>query len=338
METDSKNIKVYDIECSPSYIINNLSISEDSLYFIHNSQSFPRILVINKKLIKEQANNKVLSVLNSSEKNEMLFVKSLFINDTEYIAVGLYSGFKLWNKEGSKLLFQITNPNPNKNKIYSFISCAPFLQHQENKNKNVADCILSADNYGQLHLIYGAKSNWKNSQIFSNPNNESILSIGSNLGTNKIGITLDNGDILILKIENNSCNQEKRYEGDNQNIAINSVIFSDNDKNEFFLGCGFINGLIKIYSLNNYNLKFSINSNLRSVGPMIIKGNNEIITGSDDGQITIWKYDDKNDKMTLEKNILFEDKMIVGLAYDKQDNNLYISCYDCPAIISVSDI
>ena len=30
--------------------------------------------------------------------------------------------------------------------------------------------------------------------------------------------------------------------------------------------------------------------------------------------------------------------MIVGLAYDKDDNNLYISCYDFPEIIEISDV
>ena len=47
---------------------------------------------------------------------------------------------------------------------------------------------------------------------------------------------------------------------------------------EFFLACGFINGEIRIYSLKEYNHKFSINSNLRSIGPMIVRNNNEIIS------------------------------------------------------------
>ena len=339
METDSKNISIYNIECSPSYLINNLSMSKESLYFIHNSQTFPRILIVNKKILKEKSKNKSLSVLNSSEKNEMLFIKSIILKDTEYIAVGLYNGFKLWNKEGNRLLYQISNPNSNKNKIYAFVSCSAFLINSECKNKDIADCILSGDNYGQLHLIYGAKSSWKSSKLFATPNAESILSIGASLETNKIGITLDNGDILILKIEKNNCNLEKKIEGDGkQNISINSVVFSNDGKNEFFLACGFINGMIKIISLNDYNLKFCINSNLRSVGAMIVKGNNEIVTGSDDGQITIWKYDDTKHKIVLKKNILFEDKMIVGLAYDNNDNNLYVTSYDFPEIIAVSDI
>ena len=337
MESTQEKINIYNIECSPSYLVNNLSISKDNLYFIHNSQSFPRILIVNKKLLKENK-NKCVSVLNSSEKNEMLFVKSITLKDSEYIAVGLYNGFKLWNKEGNRLLFQISNPNTNHNKIYAFTCCSEFLINSENKSENTPDSILSADNYGQLFLIYGSKSNWKNSKLFATQNNECILSIGANKELNDIGITLDNGNIFILNIEKGNCDLIKEIEGDKQNIAINSVIFSIKNKSEYFLGCGFINGEIRIISLKDYNLKFSINSNLRSIGPMFVKDNCDIITGSEDGQITIWGYDENKEKIVLKKNVLFEDKIIVGLGYDKENKNLYISCYDFPEIICISDI
>ena len=337
MYSDNKNISIYNIECSPSYIINNLSISKDSLYFIHNSQSFPRVIVIKKDSLKKEEKNNSISVLNSSEKNEMLFIKSITLKDAEYIAVGLYNGFKLWNKEGNRLLFQISNPTINKNKIYAFTCCSEFLLNSEKIN-DYPDSIISADNYGQLYVIYGSKSNWKSSKLFTTKNAESILSIGANIEINIFGITIDNGDILLFKNEKGNCKLIKNFEGDKQIISVNSVVFSKKDKSEYFLGCGFINGEIRIYSLKDYNLKFSINSNLRSVGPMLVKGNNEIITGSDDGQINIWEYDDNKDKIILKNNILFEDKMIVGLAYDKNNNNLYVSCYDFPEIICVSDI
>ena len=337
MESTQEKINIYNIECSPSYLVNNLSISKDNLYFIHNSQSFPRILIVNKKLLKENK-NKCVSVLNSSEKNEMLFVKSITLKDSEYIAVGLYNGFKLWNKEGNRLLFQISNPNTNQNKIYAFTCCSEFLINSENINQNTPDSIISADNYGQLYLIYGSKSNWKNTKLFTTKNNESILSIGANIEIKDIGITLDTGNIIILNIEKGNCSLVKNIEGDKQNISINSVIFSIKNKNEFFLACGFINGEIKIISFKDYNLKYSINSNLRSIGPMVIKDNYDIITGSEDGQITIWGYDENKDNIVLKKNVLFEDKIIVGLDYDKDTRNLYISCYDFPEIICISDI
>ena len=340
MDENAKNTYIYSIECSPSYIINNLSQSKDSIYYIHNSQSFPRVLVINKKILKDKtSHNKCISVLNSSEKNEMLFIKSVIIKDNEYIAIGLYNGFKLWNKEGNRLLFQISNSNPKKNKIYAFISCAEYVLEKNNNYKMTPDSIISGDNYGNLFLIYGSKSNWKSHKIFTSHNSESILSIGTNNEIYEFGITLDNGDVLIMKIENGDCELIKKFEENGkQLIAVNSVVFSKKDKSEFFLACGFINGEIRIYSLKEYNWKYSIYSNLRSVGPMIVKDNCEIIVGSDDGQINIWKFDDAQDKIVLKKNILFEDKMIVGLAYDDEDGVLYINSYDYPEIMAVTDI
>ena len=340
MEENKNNTTIYNLECSPSYIINNLSQSKDSLYYIHNSQSFPRVLVINKKQLKEKdSNNKNISVLNLSERNEMLLVKSIIIKEEEYIAVGLYNGFKLWNKEGNRLLYQISNPNTDKKKIYAFICCSEFVLDKTNKSLIGADSIISGDNYGNLFLIFGSKSNWKSTKIFSVTNKDSILSIGTNKESDKFGITLDNGDVIILSMNEGYCEMIKKFEENGkQLIAVNSVVFSKKDKSEYFLGCGFINGEIRIYSLKDYNWKFSINSNLRSIGPMIVKDCCEIIVGSDDGQINIWKYEDKEDKIILKKNLLYEDKMIVGLAYDNNDNILYINCYDFPEIMAVSDI
>ena len=82
-----------------------------------------------------------------------IFIKSITLKDIEYIAIGLYNGFKLWNKEGNRLLFQISNPTLNKRKTYAFTCCSEFSSKTEN-DINVANCILSADNYGQLFLIW----------------------------------------------------------------------------------------------------------------------------------------------------------------------------------------
>ena len=338
MNSVSNNINTYSLGCSPSYLINNLSQSKEFLYFIHNSQSCPRVISINKKLLKEKNINKSVSVFNSSEKNEMLHIKCITMKDSDYIAIGLYNGFKLWNKEGNRLLFQMSKPNIKQNKIYAFTFCSEFLLNSE-INKDYPDSILASDNYGQLFLIYGSKSSWKSNKMFSTPNAESILSIGTNIHTNNIGLTLDNGNVLMLKYESGEFNLKKKIEEDGRyNISINCVIFSKKDKSEFFLACGYINGEIRIYSMKDYNIKFSINSHLRSVGPMEVKDDNKIIVGSDDGQINIWKYNDDEDKITLKSNYLFEDRMIVGLIYDKDENCLYANYNDFPEIMVISNI
>lgn len=338
----SKRIIIYNFECSPSYIINNLSISKNTLYYIHNSQIKPRVLTVNTKLLDENVNDNkqnkgVVSVFNSSETNEMLFVKSISFKENNYLAIGIYNGLKLWNKEGNKILFEIKNPSINKNKIYAFTCCTEFSLFP-GEDCTYADCLLSADNYGQLYLLYESESKWISNKIFTTQNSEAIISIGGSILNDHVGLGLDNGEELILKIEDGNSIIKKKIENDGRNIAINNVIFNNNDKTEFFLAYGLINGEIVIFSLNNYEKRFSINSNLRSIGPMIVIKNNEIIVGSDDGQINIWKYDDEEDKIILKENLLFEDKMIVGLAYEEETNILYANSSDFPEIISISDI
>ena len=340
MTNENENYETYNLECSPSYLINNLTSTEKSLYFIHNSESLPRVLVANKEIIldKNKSKNKCLSIFNPNEANEMIFIKSIKLKDSEYIAIGLYNGFKLWNIDGTRLLFQISGSNTNKNKIYAFICCCEFKMDE--KESEFADSLLACDNYGQIFFAYGSKSNWHSKKnIYVTKNAESILSICSNIYNSHVGISLDNGDVVILKIEDQNCEVKKTIESQiGQNIAVSSVMFSIKNKSEFFMAFGYITGEIKIISVNDYDIKFTINSNLRSVGPMIVIKDNEIVTGSDDGQLTIWKYDEEKNKIVLRKNMVFEDKMIVGLAYNEENQKLFVNSFDCPDIIIVHDI
>ena len=340
MLNENENYETYNFECSPSYLVNNLTSTQKSLYFIHNSESLPRVLVANKEILldKNKSKNKCLTIFNSNETNEMIFIKSITLKDSEYIAIGLYNGFKLWNTDGSRLLFQISGANITPNKIYAFTCCCEFKMNES--EENFADSLLTCDNYGQIFFVYGSKSNWHSKKnIYVTKNFESILSICSSIYNNHIGISLDNGDVVILKLENEACEEKKTIESQHgQNIAVSSVIFSIKNKKEFFMAFGYITGEIKIISINDYNIKFTINSNLRSVGPMIVIKENEIVTGSDDGQLTIWKYDEDKNKIILRKNMVFEDKMIVGLVYNEENQKLFVNSFDCPDIIIVHDI
>lgn len=42
-------LKNYVTDCSPSHLFNNLSNSENSIIYIHNSESQPRIITVNKE-------------------------------------------------------------------------------------------------------------------------------------------------------------------------------------------------------------------------------------------------------------------------------------------------
>lgn len=340
------------IECSPSYLFNNLTSTKDSLYFIHNSESLPRVLVIHKQPLLEGGGgqNKSIDIFNTSESNEMIFVKAFHFTEADYIAIGLYNGFKLWNSDGSRLLFQISE-RVNKNKIYAMISCTGFVLFDNNNNnlnssdEKKFDSILVGDNYGQLSLIHGTKSNWKSRKIFSTNKCEAILALGSYPGYKKISSCIDNGSVMIFDLEGDGCKMIKEFKNNNElnNIGINCVIIKDKDQNnEFSLITGYINGEIKIFKMEKLMQVMKISQNLRSVGPMIVIKENMIVSGSDDGEVIIWEINfDNNEnigKVKLIKNFLFEDKMIVGLSYDSEKGNLFINAFDSPELSLIEGI
>lgn len=337
-------IKNLNIDCSPSYLFNNLTGTKSSLYFIHNSESLPRIILVHKKMIQERIKTKCVDIFNSSEQNEMIFVKALSFNEGDYIAVGLYNGFKLWNADGSRLLFQISEPKINQNKIYAMLSCSGFELFDNNSGKggHIFDSILVGDNYGQLFLIHGTKSNWKSRKIYSTSKCESIISIGSFPGYKKIGMTLDNGSAIILSLDNGECSLVKEFKSDidSSNISTNCVVLCNNNNNnkDYFLCCGYINGMIKIFDMDKQVEKFKISSNLRNIGSMIVIKENEIVVGSDDGQVIVWGYNPFQDKMVLVRNFILQDKMIVGLCYNYEKNELYVNAFDSPEISIIEQI
>ena len=105
MEEDDrqKNKHMFNIEAVPSHLFNNLAMDHKWLYFIHNSESKPRIISINKSYLdvnNKDENKKICSPpLSVNETNEMLIAKMINFNDNvSYIAVGLYGGFKLWSR------------------------------------------------------------------------------------------------------------------------------------------------------------------------------------------------------------------------------------------------
>ena len=44
-----KNLKIVNVDCSPSYLNNNLTQSKNTLLFIHNSENQSRGIIVDKK-------------------------------------------------------------------------------------------------------------------------------------------------------------------------------------------------------------------------------------------------------------------------------------------------
>ena len=49
MVESNKKIKFINIESSPSYVFDNISVSDRHILYIHNSENIPKIVLIDKK-------------------------------------------------------------------------------------------------------------------------------------------------------------------------------------------------------------------------------------------------------------------------------------------------
>jgi WD40 repeat protein len=290
----------------------------------------PRIMVVDKKYFEDRNQEQYLENFNSSEKNEMLFAKVIRINNIDYIANGLYGGFKLWSIDGKRIFFQIPAKNKIEGRIYAFTSICEF---NTDNSKNEFDCFLCGDNYGQIFIVSGEKFRWKSKHIYGINNKETILSISSYIDYNCVGVCIDNGNVLILKVEKDKSDKLKEFNNEKNISLVSSII--KNDYKDYYLGCGFVNGEIKIYNMNKLTLSYTINSHLRGINTLI-GVNSCFISGAEDGAINIWKVGNK--KIELRNNLVFEDKNIVGITYDEDKRCIYANAYDYQEIIRISNL
>ena len=325
-----ENIDIFKVDCTPSFLPNNLCNNSNSLFYIHNSEAMPRIMVVDKKYFDDINQQQYLENFNSSEKNEMLFAKVININNINYIANGLYGGFKLWSIDGKRIFFQIPAKNKIEGRIYAFTSICEF---NTDNSKNEFDCFLCGDNYGQIFIVSGEKFRWKSKHIYGINNKETILSISSYIDYNCVGVCIDNGNVLILKVEKDKSDKLKEFNNEKNISLVSSII--KNDYKDYYLGCGFVNGEIKIYNMNKLTLSYTINSHLRGINTLI-GVNSCFISGAEDGAINIWKVGDK--KIELRNNLVFEDKNIVGITYDEDKRCIFANAYDYQEIIRISNL
>jgi WD40 repeat protein len=260
----------------------------------------------------------------------MLFAKVININNINYIANGLYGGFKLWSIDGKRIFFQIPAKNKIEGRIYAFTSICEF---NTDNSKNEFDCFLCGDNYGQIFIVSGEKFRWKSKHIYGINNKETILSISSYIDYNCVGVCIDNGNVLILKVEKDKSDKLKEFNNEKNISLVSSII--KNDYKDYYLGCGFVNGEIKIYNMNKLTLSYTINSHLRGINTLI-GVNSCFISGAEDGAINIWKVGNK--KIELRNNLVFEDKNIVGITYDEDKRCIYANAYDYQEIIRISNL
>lgn len=332
----SKKYSSIQINCSASHIVNNLQITPNSLMFIHNSESYPRLVNIQNQYFSEIKDHFINYIPKLTKKNqnlqEIVTFKVLFLNNNNYyIGVGYYNTFKLFSLEGDKLLFQLVPTHFNNVKIYAVTSITEFSR----KSTEFFDCILICDNYGDIFLINNDDSNWKKIQLTNETQNESegIICCNTYKGYKYLGVCYESSKISLYNYENEKLQLSKNF-----NFKLPSLCCSMMKiKNEIYFVCGLMNGEIKIINCLSYNIVLSINSHIREITSMITV-NNSIFTGSNDTTLNGFRINEDTLEVSKIINMEFEDKLIVGIVYNKIKKCIYVAVYDTPELYIINDI
>lgn len=280
--------------------------------------------------VDDHENKGYTNKLNISETCEMLIAKYVIVEDNLYIAVGLYGGFKLWAKDGSRLFFNIPCKVDNKEKLYAFTTITEY--------NNIG--IICGDNYGQVFLVNYSNNNWKSKIIYSF-SGFSVTSLAANNKGN-ICVGFETGKIFILENPSNTSNNEcckvlSKFD-DINNLPVTTLVTIEFDKVSYFIG-SFVNGQVKIYVNNNDNnfssdLIFTLSAHLRNINSLI-SYKNYFITAGDDCFINIWKLNNEKE-ISLIESIETTDKMPIGLEYDINNKLLLIAFFDTLSLSSIS--
>jgi WD40 repeat protein len=297
----------------------------------------PRVIVIDKNFLNKSSSENIstyVSKLNSTEMNEMLSLKCLNLNNTYYIAVGLYGGFKLWSIDGIRLIFQIPNKNKNPNKPYAITAISEYNSTSTNLGY---DSILCGDNNGQLFIVLGSGTNWKAKPLYCN-DDIACTALCSSIISEHVCVGYETGEVYILKMKSENFIEISVKLDSLTNLPCLSMAILQTDKT--ILAIGYLNGEVKLHDLSSgkFDLICSIGAHLRSINNLI-SYKNYLITCGDDSFVNVWKIDN-NFNVVIAYNIELNDKMPVGMALLEKEGklDLLVSCYDCTSIAIIENL
>jgi hypothetical protein len=330
---ETKDITLIQTDCSPSHISNNISTSDKNIIFIHNSEIQPRVIIIDKKLLNDKVYDnlpKYITKLNSSDASEFTRIKYLNVHNMYYIGVGLIGGFQLWSNDASRLIFHIPCKNKNSDKLYCFNAIS---ECKSNEKSNGFDSIVSADNYGNIHLIVGSNQTWKSRVIYTYEN-QTATDIKCDENNDIIACAYETGEIHILKFKGEGVELKAKFDNTFNLPALSLGILSSP---KLLLLAGYANGEVKIFSLEkNYDLVGSLGSHLRMINALCVLGKSNVFaTAGDDCFVNIFRVE--NDlSMSMIGNYDIQHKPAVGVAL-VNDKDRYVDCivttYDNPHLI-----
>lgn len=330
MENTSDQISFINTECSPSFIFNNMMVSENNIYYVHNSEIQPRVIVIDKKLVNKDVPtdslSKFVTKLNGSETLQITSVCLLDINDTILIGVGLNGGFKLWSADGNRLLFQITNGLLHQ-KPYSIYAISKKF------NKGLKNSILIGDSSGCINHLEGSESTWFNTRIFQDKQNKTVTALCSDASSGIFAMAFDNGDINVADLVNSNITILETFVNELELPCTSMCSIPQ----ESAFGCAILNGELRIYSFSKLSLITIFQSHGRVINSLSILGN-YLVTAGDDCYTNVLQYE--KEKLKLIRSVNSPHKMVVGAQLIKNNEKMGLCmCYfDSPCIGYMSNI
>ena len=337
--SDSKRLKYINTECSPSYNFNNLTESKDKIYYIHNSEVQPRIIVIDKKLfsieIKQDKLSEYITKLNGNETLQFACLKKVEINSIEMIAVGLYGGFKIWSLDGNQLIYQVINE-----KILNF---KPFSVNAvtERRSKSTAKTwnkVVYGDSHGTLIQISFESSSLSTQKLYQHKKELPVTALTTYFTSGLIVVGFSNGQLIILdgESEKDCCVlQDFLNEYELPIVSLVTVL-----KENCFVS-GYLNGEIRIYSYLTLTPVYYFQAHLKSINSLSVFENengSKIISTGEDGYVNVYMLN--NEILTVQNNIGLQSKIPIGSIVTKINGKIsLVSChYDNPVLAFLEGI
>lgn len=339
METpDSKKLRHVNTDCSASYSFNNLTESETKIFYIHNSEIQPRIIVIDKKLFSIETDQKNLgdyiTKLNGNEVLQYSSIKKVEVDGKEYIAVGLLGGFKIWSHDGVKLLFQATNENFINFKSYSvYAICDRRCVGKNYKKSNYNNSVIFGDSHGTITQC-NLKETFVATKLYQNKKDATVTALTTNFSSGVIVSGYDNGQLIVLDGESENDVTELIVFDNEYNLPVISLV-TLNKENSFI--AGYLNGEIRIFSYSSLQMMFIFQAHSKNITSLSSFESYFTSTG-EDGFINVYKF--SNNRLEVTKNIGLENKIPVGSVITKIDGkNCLVSCsFDNPILVIFDNV
>lgn len=319
---DSKSIIYVNTECSPSYVFSNLIESKEKLFYIHNSENQPRIIVIDKKLFENKSNHEKLSEfvnkLNYPETKQYTCIKCY----KNFVGIGNIGEFKLFDVSNNKMLYTKSVSDQ-----ISFHGIDFMVSFKNNKEEII---VMIGDSMGQIFSINIGENNViKEEKLYKHKKDLAITCISlTQSGISACGF--ENGNVLLF--DGNTVKEFSEIQTFENEYNLPVTCLSNNKS---YIFAGYSNGEIRCFSLESVTLYFILQSHMKCVTSISTYKENYFVTAGEDGFVNVFEID-KEKRLKKIRNLELDNKVPVGLAFS--ENKLYISSMDTPILSYVDNV